>query len=71
MPLAALIPKGLDSVLVTGTPACRKIHYIASCGLVGQAAGAAAAVSVRQGCAIRNTDPEKIKEVLRKQNVLI
>ncbi len=71
VPLAALIPKGMDSVLVTGKPACRKIHYIASCGLVGQAAGAAAAVSVRQGRGVRNTDPEKIKEILRKQNVLI
>lgn len=42
VPLAAMIPKGLEHILVTGKPACRKIHYIASCGLVGQAAGAAA-----------------------------
>lgn len=42
VPLAAMIPKGLEHILVTGKPACRKIHYIAFCGLVGQAAGAAA-----------------------------
>lgn len=68
VPLAALLPKGLDGILVTGKPACRKIHYIASCGLVGQAAGAAAAVSVQQECALRDTDPEKIRELLRAQN---
>lgn len=71
VPLAALIPKGLDGVLVTGKPACRKIHYIASCGLVGQAAGAAAAESIRQNCPLRETEPEKIRELLRRQEVLI
>lgn len=43
IPLASMIPKTLDHKLVTGKPACRKIHYIASCALTGQAAGAAAA----------------------------
>lgn len=69
VPLAALIPKGLDGVLVTGKPACRKIHYIASCGLTGQAAGAAAAVSIQQGLGLRDTDPERVRELLRKQKV--
>lgn len=68
MPLAALLPKGLEGILVTGKPACRKIHYIASCGLVGQAAGAAAAVSVQQDCSLRETDPEKVRELLRMEN---
>lgn len=71
IPLAALIPKGLDGILVTGKPACRKIHYIASCALVGQAAGAAAAQSVREGKGLWETDPEGIRELLRKQGVLI
>ena len=68
VPLAALLPKGLEGILVTGKPACRKIHYIASCGLVGQAAGAAAAVSVQQDCSLRETDPEKVRELLRMEN---
>lgn len=71
VPLAALIPKGLDGILVTGKPACRKIHYIASCALVGQAAGAAAAQSVLQNKSLRETDAEKVRETLRRQEVLI
>lgn len=70
VPLAALIPKGLEGVLVTGKPACRKIHYIASCALVGQAAGAAAAESVRQDCPLRKTDPEAVRKLLREQGVV-
>lgn len=71
IPLAALTPKGLNGILVTGKPACRKIHYIASCALVGQAAGAAAAESVREDKAFGQTDPEEIRRILRKQGVLI
>lgn len=71
IPLAALTPKGLDNILVTGKPACRKIHYIASCALVGQAAGAAAAESLIEEKSLRETDPEEIRKLLRKQGVLI
>lgn len=71
VPLAALIPRGLEGILVTGKPACRKIHYIASCALVGQAAGAAAAQSILQEKELRNTDAEKIRQALRRQEVLI
>ncbi|MDO4292342.1 MAG: FAD-dependent oxidoreductase [Eubacteriales bacterium] len=71
VPLAALIPKELDNILVTGKAACRKIHYIASCGLVGQAAGAAAVQSLRQGRPFRQTEAEAVRELLRQQNVLI
>ncbi len=71
VPLAALIPKGLEGILVTGKPACRKIHYIASCALVGQAAGAAAAVSVLERKKLRETDAEEVRKKLRRQGVLI
>ena len=71
IPLASLIPKELDGILVTGKPACRKIHYIASCGLLGQAAGAAAAESVRQDRPVRKTQAGPIRDLLRRQDVLI
>lgn len=71
IPLAALTPKELDGILVTGKPACRKIHYIASCALTGQAAGAAAAESLRENKPLRETDPEGIRKLLREQGVLI
>lgn len=71
IPLASLIPKGLEGILVTGKPACRKIHYIASCGLTGQAAGAAAAESIRQETPLRETEAGPIRSLLRRQGVLI
>ena len=46
IPMASLIVRGYDNLLVTGKPAGRMIHYIATCAKVGEAAGAAAAVSV-------------------------
>lgn len=71
MPLQSMIPKELEGILVTGKPACRKLHYIASCGLAGQAAGAAAAVSIKEGKLFRETCAAQIREVLRGQGVLI
>ena len=71
VPLAAMIPKGLEHILVTGKPACRKIHYIASCGLVGQAAGAAAAESIREKKDFRATDAKAVRSLLKEQDVLL
>lgn len=71
IPLASLIPKGLDHVLVTGKPACRKIHYIASCAMVGQAAGASAAISALKDIPLRQCKAEDIRNALRSQDVSI
>ena len=37
------------------------IHYIATCAKVGEAAGAAAAVSVLENTPLRETDSDKVK----------
>jgi len=65
IPLRALIPKGLDNLVLTGKPACRKIHYIASCAKVGEAAGAAAAVSALGRTPLRETDAAKIRRAMK------
>lgn len=64
IPLASLIVRGYENLLVTGKPACRMIHYIATCAKVGEAAGAAAAVSAMEGTSLRQTDPEKIRKLI-------
>lgn len=61
IPLASLIVRGLDNVLVTGKPASRMIHYIATCAKVGEAAGAAAAVSALADTPLRETDVEAVR----------
>lgn len=71
IPLYSLIPKELDQVLVTGKAACRRIHYIATCAMVGQAAGVSAAVSAKKRVPLRQTDAEQIRIELRRQGVLI
>ena len=66
LPLKALVAKDFDNLLLTGKPACKMIHYNVSCAIVGQAAGAAAAVSVAAGTPLANTSEEKIREELSK-----
>ena len=61
IPMASLIVRGYDNLLVTGKPAGRMIHYIATCAKVGEAAGAAAAVSVLENTPLRETDSDKVK----------
>jgi hypothetical protein len=53
--------------VLTGKPVCRKIHYIASCAKVGEAAGAAAAVSALEGTPLRETDAAKVREALKRR----
>ena len=69
--LSSLIPKNLDNVIVSSKAACRKIHYIATCGLVGHAAGAAAAISIIDNTPLRQTSSEKIRNSLLKQGVIL
>lgn len=68
IPLASLIPKGLNGLLVTGKPACRMIHYIASCAKVGEAAGTAAAVSAVSQVPLREMDTKIVHDIMFKRN---
>ena len=70
LPYAALLPQGLEGLLVTGKPACRFIHYQGTCAAVGQAAGVAAAVAAHQGVPPRKLDPTAVREALRNQGVV-
>ena len=65
VPMASLIVKTLDNVLVTGKPASRMIHYIGTCAKVGEAAGVTAAVSALDGTPLRYTDPVKIRSLIK------
>ncbi len=65
LPLAALVAKENGNLLLTGKPVCRFIHYITTCAAVGQAAGAAAAISVRNGVPLTHLDAELVRAELR------
>ena len=64
VPLASLIVRGYDNLLVTGKAASGMIHYIGSCAKVGEAAGAAAAASALTGTPLRETDPDRIRSLI-------
>ena len=63
--MASLIVRGLDNVLVTGKPASRMIHYIATCAKVGEAAGMTSAVSALDGVPLRQTDATKVRKMIK------
>lgn len=65
VPMASLIVRGLDNVMVTGKPASRMIHYIATCAKVGEAAGMTAAVSALDGVPLRQTDATKVRKMIK------
>ena len=70
LPYAALLPRGLEGLLVTGKPACRFIHYHGTCAAVGQAAGVAAALAANKGVTPRKLDPTAVREILSNQGVV-
>lgn len=71
LPYRALIPKGLDGVLVTGKPAFGWIHYNVTVAAVGHAAGVAAAVAARTGGPLREVAAGAIQDELRRQDASI
>jgi len=71
LPYRALIPKGLDGLLVIGKPAYRFIHYNGTVAAVGHAAGVAAAVAARAGGPLRNVAVGMIQDELRRQDATL
>jgi len=77
VPLRALLPKGIDHMLMAGRclsadrQAMSGIRVQAACMATGQAAGEAAAIAARKGCAPRKLDPEEIKAGLRSHGCIV
>ena len=71
VPYRSLIPRGLDGVLITGKPACRFFHYNGTMAVLGQAAGTAAALAVKEGRSLRELDVQKVREELENQQAIV
>ena len=75
VPYGILVPQGVDDLLVAGRcVAGDKISHAATrnqmcCAVTGQAAGAAAAVSIRDGRTTGEVDVARVQEELRRQGV--
>lgn len=77
IPYRCLVPKEVDNLLVAGR--CSSVDFIAlgatrsmpTCMSMGEAAGAAAALSVRENVRPRKLDISLLKNSLREQGVLL
>jgi hypothetical protein len=75
VPYGILVPRDVENLLVAGRcVAGDRISHAATrnqmcCAVTGQAAGAAAAVSLREGCGTSEVDAARVQDELRRQGV--
>ncbi len=73
IPYGALVPRKVDNILAAGRclSAERKmadlIRVIPPCFVTGHAAGVAAAVSLQDGCLVRDVEVTKVQKILKEQ----
>ena len=70
-PYRALVPRSFDGLLLTGKPACRKLHYHGTNAAVGHAAGVAAAVAAQADVQPRDVCVRKVQEELARQGAVV
>jgi len=72
LPYRCLLPKGVKNLLVAGRcfsathSVQNKLREIPACMVMGEAAGAAAAISVKRGISVREVQPAEIKRKINK-----
>ena len=76
IPYRCLVPRGLEAILVAGRAisathvAMSSVRVQPTCYALGQAAGAAAALSIDAGCSLGEISAEKLHDILRRQGVV-
>ena len=77
IPYGVLLPKKLDGLLTAGRSSCvdeklvEDMRLIGSCLTTGHAAGAAAALAVKDGCRLRNMNISKLQKLLTSQGAYL
>ncbi len=77
IPYGTLVPQKLDNLLTAGRSICvehkviEDMRLIGACLTTGHAAGAAAAVAVKDGCRPRDVDVAKVQKLLRSQGAYL
>ncbi|MGI6415229.1 MAG: FAD-dependent oxidoreductase [Thermoguttaceae bacterium] len=77
IPYGALVPKNVDNLLaagrcISGEPLMSDlIRVIPNCFITGHAAGAAAAVAVKDGCLVRDVEVPKVQKLLLAQEAYL
>lgn len=77
IPYASLVPRGSKNVLVAGRlldadrGAFGAVRVMVNCNQMGQAAGTAAVLALREGIGVAQVSPEKLRASLRSQGAVI
>lgn len=77
IPYRILVPRGIDHLLVAGRcascdhEALGSLRVMPQCGVMGQAAGVAAVLSLREGLAPRDLDAKTLQAELRQQDCIL
>jgi hypothetical protein len=77
IPYRILVPRGVENLLVAGRcascdhEALGSLRVMPQCGVMGQAAGAAAALSLRAGVSPRQVDVAALQAELRRQECIL
>lgn len=77
IPYRCMLPKGKDGLIVAGrcvsyeAPVANCIRCMPQCMAMGEAAGVAAAMAAKEGVTPREVDIPRLRETLKKQNVIL
>ena len=77
VPFRCLVPQKIDNLLVAGrclsadSTAAGAVRVMPPCMAMGQAAGTAAALSIKNKHSVRETDVKMLREILTKNNVIL
>lgn len=77
IPYRAMLPQGINNLLIAGRPisSTREAHgsvrFMPPCMAVGEAAGVAAALCIREKAGTRQLDVSKLQDLLKAQGVIL
>lgn len=77
IPYRCMLPKGKDGILVAGrsvsyeAPVANCIRCMPQCMVMGEAAGVAASIAIKDGTSLRNVNIKKLQRTLKDQNVIL
>ena len=77
VPYRSLLPVGVEQLLLAGrcvsadSTAAGAIRVMPPCMGMGQAAGTAAALAVKDGCTVRQLDAQKLRKVLKERGACL
>ena len=77
IPYRALIPKGIEGLLVSGrcvsadVPSFGALRLMVGCATTGQAAGAAAALSIKENVGVRDVNISELQRILSELGAII